>query len=973
MEENPFAQFDAEAAATPSDAIVSSTPDMSAPPVDATTQADANPFAQFDEPTTSNPYPAEYAAAVDEFNAFKTKTGEASPEKLQAAWNTLLVRHGIKEQWELSAKGRADHQAAQDRIAKDDGTFQTIDSGVRAVARGTPIVGPYMDEISAGINTLGGLAGDYGQELAYQRERDQKFDADHPYVSTGLQVAGGVMGTLAGARAMPQSAVQNVSRMSVPEKMIAGAATGGALGTVEGLGRGEGNIDERMRQAASDATANAIIGGAVPLAAPVFSKVWDLVSEPAANLLKKIIPGAEETAQSELQKMGASPATVKRLTESLREDMNTGSYQPAAPGDMLLNRGDRLGAAAEVIANSPGEGSSIIKTALRQQQAGEGARVKSVVDEVIGRDAGRVKNKVLLDSERKAAGKMYEAAKSSDVKFDMAAAQKRLAQMIEESDGPVASALKRAQKLKTLRPQEASDAAASANTTAATKGVSGSAAEDISDPFRWAEAVKKDPEAAHDMLDRLVAQRMQKEKDLAAKYGVSVRKLDDAPLTPEEQHFLYQDMSLPDREIANELRRVTEPVADLTDARSEMGYALKHLRNNGGEASGPEKNALARLNYLYGEVERLGGDPMKVLKNAVETYATRVADPEDQVFLAKSVLDRLKQAREGKLDLSGGKTADVGSAAANSATGSQAAKGHTAAEVHMTRMALDDLIEKLGQPGSSAGRNAIAALKEVRAMVDGGLKNNVKGWREADDAFSLVMKKKTAIEDGRSVFSRGFGSPDELKAELDAMDPAVRNAFKIGARDAISELMGTARKEANAAARELLDKGWNREKLQVLLGKEKAGKIADTLEAVSRRQGQANRIAGNSRTAAREAEKKAFPVGEAKGANLDAIAQRGVVGNTLRGLGALVDSAANNFFSKRSQKIATETSKLLTAVGIDQEKIAGLLEQEAQRLGRKLEAKDVARVIRGAVLGVGVSRGTNSGANLPTGNLLPEL
>lgn len=772
MEENPFAQFDAEAAATPSDAIVSSTPDMSAPPVDATTQADANPFAQFDEPTTSNPYPAEYAAAVDEFNAFKTKTGEASPEKLQAAWNTLLVRHGIKEQWELSAKGRADHQAVTDKIAADEAQFGAnlqIDNGLRALARGIPLVGPYADEAQAGLQTGLDMAADaaanvtgieqlrrnadYDRALMYQRERDRKFDEEHPYISTGLQIAGGVAGTIAGAKATPSSlnALKNFSEMTKAGKVATGMGVGAGVGAVEGFGRGEGSAGDRAEQAAKESAGNFFIGGLVPIAAPLVSKVADWTVGTGSKLVQELFPRLSQGAKE----LNVSDETIGKLATSYAEDQNTGALIQATPGDMLLNRGDRLSAAAEVIANSPGEAGNIIKSSIRQQQAGEGARVKSVVDEVIGRDAGRVANQAVIDSERKAAGKMFEVAKASDAKIDLGPAQQRLAGMIEEADGPIAESLAKAQKLKTLRP----------------------------------------------------------------------------------------------------------------------------------DAKGP----------------------------------------------------------------------------------------FTAEQVHRSRMALDDMIEKAGDPTTSAGRNAKNALKDVRAMLDEQLKGNVPGWKEADAAYAIVAKKKQAILDGRSVFSRGYGSPDELKAELDAMDPAVRNAFKIGARDAISELMGSARKEANAAARELLDKGWNAEKLTVLLGKEKASRIADTLQAVSRRQAQTTRIVGNSRTAARQAERQAFPVGEAAGANIDAFAQRGATGNALRLLAKLGDAALNDHFSKKGQKIAEETARLLTTIGMDQERVARILEAESTRLGRQLNAKEVVKAIRGAVLGVGVSRGTDAGANVQPGSLVPEL
>ena len=67
------------------------------------------------------------------------------------------------------------------------------------------------------------------------------------------------------------------------------------------------------------------------------------------------------------------------------------------------------------------------------------------------------------------------------------------------------------------------------------------------------------------------------------------------------------------------------------------------------------------------------------------------------------------------------------------------------------------------------------------------------------------MKRSEALDAGRGVFQRQFGSPQELRAELGSMAPATRMEFLRGARDAISEIMGTARTSALAAKRELAD------------------------------------------------------------------------------------------------------------------------------------------------------------------------
>src|SRR5688572_30211187 len=58
--------------------------------------------------------------------------------------------------------------------------LQGVDDRVRGVAAQAPFIGGAMDEISAGLNTGFGFAGDYEQELALQRERDKRQWEQNP-------------------------------------------------------------------------------------------------------------------------------------------------------------------------------------------------------------------------------------------------------------------------------------------------------------------------------------------------------------------------------------------------------------------------------------------------------------------------------------------------------------------------------------------------------------------------------------------------------------------------------------------------------------------------------------------------------------------------------------------------------------------------------------------------------------------------
>lgn len=156
--------------------------------------------------------------------------------------------------------------------------LRQVDDRVRALARGVPIVGGAMDEISAGLNTGFGYLGDYDKALQYERGRDKQFDSAHPKESMALQVTGGIAGTVAGARGA------NVPLpKTVPGKVATGAGAGGVLGAWEAFTRGEGGFDARLNDAKKAAGPSAVMGAAFPLIGYGIGKAYDTFKKPAAS------------------------------------------------------------------------------------------------------------------------------------------------------------------------------------------------------------------------------------------------------------------------------------------------------------------------------------------------------------------------------------------------------------------------------------------------------------------------------------------------------------------------------------------------------------------------------------------------------------------------------------------------------------------------------------------------------------------
>lgn len=155
-------------------------------------------------------------------------------------------------------------------------------------------------------------------------------------------------------------------------------------------------------------------------------------------------------------------------------------------------------------------------------------------------------------------------------------------------------------------------------------------------------------DSAYDLFDGVRAEARAVEKRLLQKYGVrKVDQLDDAPLTPAERFFLFHDKVPTDPQRLNGLREVIEPVEDLNDAATELHRVAGNLPTDMDNMTDPERLAVGRLVFLGKEIERLGGDHMAVIKQAVMERAAGYADPEDAEFSARYVAERIARFMDG--------------------------------------------------------------------------------------------------------------------------------------------------------------------------------------------------------------------------------------------------------------------------------------------------------------------------------------
>ena len=252
----------------------------------------------------------------------------------------------------------------------------------------------------------------------------------------------------------------------------------------------------------------------------------------------------------------------------------------------------------------------------------------------------------------------------------------------------------------------------------------------------------------------------------------------------------------------------------------------------------------------------------------------------------------------------------------------------SARKLHNIRVELNDTIQKAFRKGDGGkGLN----LKVFLDKIDGKL-DNIDGYAAARAAWSDAGDIEEALDMGMDIFSGGpksAMSPVMLKAMLEKMTGAQREAFKAGARDYIGALMGTSRNDA-AAAWQAFGKNWNAEKLEMLIGKKNAQEVTRRLLAEAKFSKTKSDTIDNSLTEFRRDAKKTIGdlTDEASGD------QPGVFTRTKKFLfdnpiNAIIDDI---LYSNTKGNLNEQIGKILTLQGRERDRVVSTLLDEAARM-----------------------------------------
>lgn len=191
----------------------------------------------------------------------------------------------------------------------------------------------FLDEAQAGLlatigvnlpESMGGLPDSVGLGEAYKGIRDEirgknkEFDEEHPYLSTGLKVAGGIATGTAGAAKL---AVTLPKAVTAGQTLAKGTAIAGIEGGVAGLGMSEeetigGDIKETLKGAAIAAPFGFVAGGVMAYQASKAAK--------SAALIKAIEVNPNGKAVKAMIKGGAKHEALPVMKEAVKQGFDDG-------------------------------------------------------------------------------------------------------------------------------------------------------------------------------------------------------------------------------------------------------------------------------------------------------------------------------------------------------------------------------------------------------------------------------------------------------------------------------------------------------------------------------------------------------------------------------------------------------------------------------------------------------------------------
>lgn len=282
--------------------------------------------------------------------------------------------------------------SARLRLQQQGGSGQdgslNADNTVRALGAGVPILGGLLNKMDAATNAtlaplidpllpdsfqkLPGETWDerYKQAIDIQQGKDKAFEQEHPYVNTGLNVAGGVAGTVPMIMAAP--AAFGTGGGGLTARSAASAASGAAMGGTDAAIRSEGDPDATKLGLGIGLAAGAVGPAVGQVVGAGVRKVSNAFANRSAAQSANMTPGALSKLNRAVTDDGLDALALRSQLDEL------------GPDAMLMDLGPNLQRQAGALAATPGRGQEIVREAVGHRNAGANQRVISGLDDALG-------------------------------------------------------------------------------------------------------------------------------------------------------------------------------------------------------------------------------------------------------------------------------------------------------------------------------------------------------------------------------------------------------------------------------------------------------------------------------------------------------------------------------------------------------------------------------------------------------------
>lgn len=263
---------------------------------------------------------------------------------------------------------------------------------------GSDEIGSAIAALPASIQTGEPYGDVYGKMMDQLKTERQAFRQEHPVLSTGSEIAGGVGTGIAGATKVAGTKAGQQLMQYLPKWLQAagiGATEGGIYGALSA------DPGERIVGGATGAGIGAV-------AAPTMGYAVEKLGQGAGGLFRWAKNKLSSTPKTEA--IRALRAALE--AEGLDADDAVRIYDSLGSEGMLADVGENFRALLRAATDAPGGAKAAASDALRSRQLGQGQRLLSAAEEAVGRRARELPMTVSQITQQRAqqAAPLYEQA-----------------------------------------------------------------------------------------------------------------------------------------------------------------------------------------------------------------------------------------------------------------------------------------------------------------------------------------------------------------------------------------------------------------------------------------------------------------------------------------------------------------------------------------------------------------------------------